>query len=291
MRFDLWVPTATPLCTGELLVRLAQQAEARGYGGIWVGEHVVLFDEYQSRYPYAPDGRIPVIPESGLLEPFTALAYMAGATSRIRLGTAMCLLPQRNPVYTAKEVVTLDWLSDGRIDFGVGVGWLKEEFDAVAAPWPQRGSRTDEYLSLIRRLWTDELPAFDGEFYSLPPCRFQPKPRQVPYPPIHIGGESEAALGRAARFGQGWHTFNRLPEDLPAPLSRLEELLADEGRTRADIHVTACPYFHELRPEQVEEYADAGADAVCPLVLPMSVDDVESTLDALQGCLERAAAI
>ena len=111
-----------------------------------MGEHVVLFGQYESSYPYAEDGRIPAPPGSGLLEPMITLTYLAARTTTVRLGTAMLLLPQRNPVYTAKEVSTLDWLSDGRVDLGIGVGWLKEEFDALNVPWERRGRRTDEYL-------------------------------------------------------------------------------------------------------------------------------------------------
>ena len=159
----------------------------------------------------------------------------------------MVLLPQRNPVYTAKEVSTLDWLSNGRVDLGIGVGWLEEEFDAVNVPWPQRGKRTDEYLEVLRTLWCDETSAYDGEFYSLNPCAMFPKPVQQPHPPIHIGGESDAALRRTARAGQGWHTFNRTPEDLAEPLATLDRLLADEGRTRSDITHHRLPVLPAAR--------------------------------------------
>ena len=226
MQFDLWTPTANPFATPEMLAVLGAECEARGIHRIWVGEHVVLFDQYRSRYPYAEDGRIPSPPDTGLLEPLSTLSFLAAHTRTVRLGTAMVLLPQRNPVYTAKEVATLDWLSAGRIDLGVGVGWLEEEFEALNVPWPRRGARTDEYLEILRTLWCDDPSSFDGHTYRLPPCRMFPKPVQDPHPPIHIGGESDAALSRVARLAQGWHTFNRLPDDLAAPLARLDELLA-----------------------------------------------------------------
>ncbi len=215
MKLDLWMPTASPMTTAALLDAVAIGAEERGIGTIWVGEHVVLFDEYESRYPYADDGRIPAPPGSGLLEPMVTLTYLAARTTTVRLGTAMLLLPQRNPVYTAKEVSTLDWLSDGRVDLGIGVGWLKEEFDALNVPWERRGRRTDEYLEVLRTLWLDDTSSFRGEVYDLPACAMYPKPVQQP-PPVHIGGETPAALRRAARHGQGWHTFNRSPDELAA---------------------------------------------------------------------------
>jgi probable F420-dependent oxidoreductase len=289
VKLDLWLPTATPFATPELLAAVGREADERGIGTIWVGEHVVLFDEYQSEYPYAPDGKMPAPPGTGLLEPLNTLSFLAAHTATVRLGTAMLLLPQRNPVYTAKEVATLDWLSDGRVDVGVGVGWLEEEFDAVNVPWPSRGRRTDEYLEVLRTLWCDERSEFDGEFYSLDPCAMFPKPVQFPQPPVHIGGESDPALARAARVGQGWHTFNRKPGDLAGPLGRLDELLAAEGRSRDDLTITVCPYFEPLDAAIAEQYAEAGADAVAALLLSFEADAVAAAFDDLQPIIDRVA--
>ena len=266
MSLDLWVPTASPFTTPEVLAVVGRQAEERGIGTIWVGEHVVLFDEYASQYPYASDGRIPAMPDTGLLEPLTTLSFLAAHTTTVRLGTAMVLLPQRNPVYTAKEVATLDWLSNGRVDFGIGVGWLREEFDAVNVSWPNRGKRTDEYLEVLRTLWCDERSEYEGEFYSLNRCSMFPKPLQDPHPPIHIGGESDAALARTARSGQGWHTFNR-----------------------SELTITVCPYFEPLDADLAEQYVEAGADSVAALLLPLDGASVEAALDALQPVADRIA--
>src|ERR1035441_6562425 len=131
VKFDLWMPTANPMTTPELLEAAGRESEGRGISTLWVGEHVVLFERYASSYPYAADGNIPAPSGSGLLEPMVTLSYLAACTKSVRLGSAMLLLPQRNPVYVAKEVSSLDWLSAGRVDLGVGVGWLKEEFDAL----------------------------------------------------------------------------------------------------------------------------------------------------------------
>jgi probable F420-dependent oxidoreductase len=269
---------------------VADEAEARGVHGIWVGEHVVTFERYASKYPYSDDGQAPIPPGSGLLEPFTTLAFLAGITTSIRLGTAMCLLPQRNPVYTAKEVATLDWLSNGRVDLGVGVGWLREEFEAVDAPWERRGDRTDEYLQVLRALWCEDPSSFSGTHYTLPPCNFHPKPVQDPHPPVHIGGESEPALRRTARVGQGWHTFNRAPADLPDVLAHLDELLAEHGRARSEIKVTVCPYFKPLDAAITEQYAEAGADAVSAMLFAASAADIPAAFEALDSSLDRARA-
>ena len=146
----------------------------------------------------------------------------------------MVLLPQRNPVYTAKEVATLDWLSNGRVDFGVGVGWLEEEFDAVNVPWPHRGRRTDEYLEVLRTLWCDETSSFEGEFYYARPVRDVPEAGPATPPADPHRRRERRRLARAARAGQGWHTFNRTPDELAEPLATLDGLLAEQGRTRAD---------------------------------------------------------
>ena len=289
MKFDLWIPTASPMTTADLLGAVASESEERGIATLWVGEHVVTFDQYASRYPYAADGRMPAPSGSGLLEPMVTLSYLAARTSTVRLGTAMLLLPQRNPVYTAKEVSSLDWLTGGRVDLGIGVGWLKEEFDALGVPWERRGVRTDEYVGVLKTLWCDDTSSFEGETYTLPPCEMFPKPVQLPHPPIHIGGETTAALRRAARFGQGWHTFNRSPEELAAGLKELDVLLQEEGRSRRDLRITVCPYFNQLTPELVEQYAEAGADAVAALFFCFSADDVAQTFDGMDACREAAA--
>jgi probable F420-dependent oxidoreductase len=289
MKFDLWMPTASPMTTPELLDAVAEGAEARGIGTIWVGEHVVLFEHYESHYPYAEDGRIPAPPGSGLLEPMVTLTYLAARTSTVRLGTAMLLLPQRNPVYVAKEVSSLDWLSGGRVDLGIGVGWLKEEFDALNVPWERRGRRTDEYLEVLRTLWVDNPSSFHGETYDLPACEMYPKPVQQPHPPLHIGGETTAALRRAARHSQGWHTFNRSPAELATGLMALDVELEAAGRSRSDLRITVCPYFQQLTPAAVSQYAEVGADAVAALFFVFTPDDVARAFDDLEACREAAA--
>ncbi len=282
MKFDLWVPTASPMTTPALLDAVAAGAEERDIATIWVGEHVVFFPEYESRYPYAADGRMPIPPSSGLLEPMITLTYLAARTETVRLGTAMLLLPQRNPVYVAKEVSTLDWLSGGRVDLGVGVGWLKEEFDALNAPWERRGRRTDEYLEVLHTLWTDDVSSFKGETYDLPACEMFPKPLQDPHPPIHIGGETPAALSRAGT-SPGLAHLQPQPEQLAEGLAELDTHLEAAGRSRADLRITVCPYFNGLTPDDVERYAEAGADAVAALFFAFTPDDVARAFDDLRG--------
>ena len=280
MKIGLFVPLGNGV-TGSFVRTVGREAEARPFESIWVAEHVVFFDDYASRYPYADSGRFPGGGDTGLLEPLTALAYLAAVTDRVRLGTGICLVPQRNPVYTAKQVVDVDVLSGGRVDFGVGVGWLKEEFDVLGMPFEQRGARMDEYLEVMRSLWMDDISEHHGAHYDMPPCRLYPKPAQSPHPPIHVGGESPAALRRVARHGQGWYTFNRLPQDLDAPLAQLDDALAAEGRSRSDIELTVCPYLHAVTPDLVAEYAAHGVDRLVLLFLAFEESTIAPTLDQL----------
>ncbi len=281
MKVGLFAPLGNGNAGPEMLRALGREAEDRGFESIWVAEHVVLFDEYASQYPYSPDGKFPGGADSGLLEPLTALTYLAAVTDRIRLGTGICLVPQRNPVYTAKQVVDLDVLSGGRVDFGVGVGWLREEFEAVAASFERRGARTDEYLAVMKSLWCDEISEHHGELYDLPACRMYPKPVQQPHPPIHVGGESDAAMRRVARHGQGWYSFNRLPEQLDEPLARLDTILAENGRSRSDIELTVCPYFNPTTPAMVEGYRERGVDRLIVLCFAFDPDMLVASLDQL----------
>jgi alkanesulfonate monooxygenase SsuD/methylene tetrahydromethanopterin reductase-like flavin-dependent oxidoreductase (luciferase family) len=157
-------------------------------------------------------------------------------------------------------------------------------------PWDRRGARTDEYLAVLRTLWCDDTSSYEGEYYRLPECFMFPKPVQDPHPPIHVGGESRAALRRVARHAQGWNTFNRLPDDLGAPLAELDELLAAEGRSRSDVKITVSPYFQELTADRTTGYAQAGADAVSAMLFATTGDEVRAILDALQPCIDAAKA-
>jgi probable F420-dependent oxidoreductase len=290
MRIGLFAPLANPLATPEYLAALGPAAEERGFHSLWVAEHVVLFDQYASRYPYAADGRIPAGGENGILEPFTALSFLAAVTSRIRLGTGICLVPQRNPVYTAKEVAAVDWLSRGRFDFGVGVGWLAEEFEACATPFDRRGERCRDYLAAMQSLWRDPVSEHKGEFYSFPALRQYPKPVQKPHPPIHFGGESDAALRRVADLGQGWYGFSLLPEDVPPLLGKLDGMLAERGRSRADVQISVSPYLRAVDGDALARYRDAGVDQVIALALASPRDlTAAGTRDALVKRLDELA--
>jgi len=264
----------------ELIADFGKIAEERGFHSLWVPEHVVFFSEYASRYPYSQDGRIPGDP-NGVMEPLTALTFVAAHTERLRLGTGICLVPQRNPVYTAKQVADVDYLSGGRLDFGIGVGWLKEEFAALDVPWERRGERTRECVEVMKTLWCDEVSSYKGEFYSLPECLQNPKPVQKPHPPLFFGGESEPALRRVAEIGQGWFGYNLTPDELKSHLARLDELLAEAGRSRSDIQVFGAPRGGRIDAEGLDAFRALEIDQLILPLFSRDSDGLRRRADAL----------
>jgi probable F420-dependent oxidoreductase len=289
MQIGVFAIASNPFATPDYVHALGSGAEQRGFHSLWVPEHAVLFDTYASAYPYAADGRLPAPSDAGPLDPFSILSFLAAATRTIRLGTGICLVPQRNPVYTAKEVASLDFLSGGRFDFGVGVGWLAEEFQAVGAPFERRGARCRAYLEVMRRCWCDAVSQYAGEFYTLPACRVYPKPIQQPHPPIYFGGESTEAIKRVADLGQGWFPFSIAPQALATRLRELDALLAARGRRRRDIQVAVCPYMTPADLDLVKRYRDAGADQVVVMAIAVRADDLRRALDQLASAIVEPA--
>ena len=267
------------MCTGgapQLVERYAQTAEAAGFAALWAPEHVVFFEEYAPTYPYAATGRPPMSTETGMMEPLNLLTFVAAKTTKIRLGTGVFLLPQRNPVYAAKEASTLDVLSGGRLDLGIGVGWLREEMEAVDARFEERGARCDEYIEVLRRLWTDRVAAFSGRYYQLPPCVQEPHPVQKPHPPILVGGVSKPAIRRAARLGDGWVAINLTPEEAAEHLRQLRALREEAGLDMEGFRSILMAVNFPLDPDDLARYRDAGIDQV---VLPPMRDGVVLTTE------------
>jgi probable F420-dependent oxidoreductase len=264
----------------ELIASFGRIVEERGFHSIWVPEHVVFFPEYASRYPYSADGKLPGDPD-GVLEPLTALTFLAAHTQRVRLGTGVCLVPQRSPVYTARQVADVDFLSNGRVDFGIGIGWLREEYELLGVPWERRGARTRECVAVMKTLWCDTVSSFEGEFFSIPPCLHNPKPIQKPHPPLYFGGESDAALSRVAELGQGWFGYGLLPEQLAQRLLRLDELLSRAGRSRADVKIQVTPRGQRLEAGMLDAFAEQGVDQLIMPLFSRSADGLCKRADAL----------
>jgi probable F420-dependent oxidoreductase len=278
------------MCTGgtpEVVSRYAETAEAAGYASLWAAEHVVFFEDYAPNYPYAEGGRPPMNIETGMMEPLNLLSFLAARTTRVRLATGVFLLPQRNPVYTAKEAATVDVLSGGRLDLGIGVGWLREEMEAVAVPYERRGARCDEYIEILRRLWTERLAEYSGEFYELAACAQEPHPVQTPHPPILIGGTSPAALRRAARLGDGWVAINLSPEDAAERMQQITAQRHASGGTMEGFRSTLMAVNFPITPEDLSAYRDAGIDQI--VLPPMKDEVVLKTAEDLYGIVEEIA--
>jgi probable F420-dependent oxidoreductase len=281
MDIGLLIPVAAPYATREFVHSLGTQAEEAGFSSLWVGEHVVVPAEWESQYPIGESGKMPSAVKFGELDSYTTLSYLAAITRRIRLG-ACTIVPQRNPVYTAKETSNADWLSGGRIDFGAGVGWSKEEFNAVATPFAKRGARCNSYLRVIKELWEKSVSEYSDDYYQLPASLLHPKPIQTPHPPIHVLGSSRASLNRVAELGNGFFPLDESPEELAALLTTLDECLAERGRSREEIQVSVSPYTRDVSLEMVKEYREAGADQV---VLFKFLEDIAE----LQGSINTFA--
>jgi probable F420-dependent oxidoreductase len=274
MEVGLFAPSAWPAATCASLRALGPAAEERGFSAIWVPEHVATFESRAKASPYG---------ETGTFDPIVLLTYVAAHTSRIRLGTGVALISQRQPLFFAKEIASLDHLSGGRIDVGAGVGWIREEFQALGLRREDRGRTADRNLELLRTLWVDPISEHHGADVELPACRAYPKPVQEPHPPIYIGGYSDAALRRVARYGQGWYPFGIDVETFARRRSALGEFLRRHGRTLDDVRTVVCPYRHPADYDAVRRYQDAGAGQVVLSAAQVDEKHLLGHLDALAG--------
>jgi probable F420-dependent oxidoreductase len=245
VQFGIAVRGRGALATPEAILKLATRADALRYHSVFVTDHVVIPKAIDSVYPYSATGRVAADWTQGYLEPLTLMTYLAAATKRVRLGTSVLVIPYRNPVVTAKMLATLDVLSGGRVILGAGVGWMREEFEALGSPpYEERGRVTDEWLRLMRECWTREPVTFTGKHYRLPPVSALPKPLQKGGIPIWTGGHTPAALRRAGELADGWHPIGMRPPAmlLPDEYGRMAETVRDAarkaGRNPAAIELT-----------------------------------------------------
>src|SRR5580700_4501573 len=266
----------------DLLRTVAVTAERLGFATLWAPEHVVLVQQYASKYPYS-DGSFPGPPDIPIADPFTTLAYAAACTSTIRLGTGICLVPEHNPLVLAKTVATVDRLSGGRLIFGVGVGWLAEEFQALGIPFERRGARTREYIEIMRKLWSEPRSSHDGEFVTFESVTSYPKPVNPKGVPVWFGGESGPALRRVVEYGDGWIGFKVSPADAAAKVRRIEELLQANGRNRSDVYLAVSPYIDPITADDLKRYRDAGVEEVALLMRgrPQSEADIVVRLEQM----------
>ena len=239
------------------ILTAATTAEDLGYSTVWVADHVVFPSQIPGGYVFNP--------EDPFLDPLTVLAALAYKTSRIKLGTAVLILPYRHPLAVAKALATIDVLSGGRLVVGVGAGWLEQEFTALGTSIKERGARTDETMDIFKAVWTQKTPQFSGKHFQFADIKFIPKPVQKPHPPLLVGGMSKGALRRVARRGDGWIAMGKGPDDVKQPLEILRKLTAKEGRNLDDLRICMLPLGAPSVDQLIQDiprYADLGIQHV-----------------------------
>ena len=254
MKYGFTLPGRGQLATPERLGIIARKGEELGFDALLTGDHILVPKNIKSVYPYTEGGEFPGSPSGESMEQITLLSYIAGQTSKIRLVTSVLIVPHRNPLIAAKSLATLDVLSGGRLVVGVGVGWMREEFQALGLPpFEERGAVTDEYIRAFKVLWTEDDPSFEGKYISFDDISFLPKPVQKPHPPIWVGGESRPALRRTAELADGWYPLGSnptfpmgTPEQLKAGLDRLAEYAKRFGRDPSEIETIYRTHQFEL---------------------------------------------
>jgi len=267
-----------PLTSPQQMTTLLQCAEGAGFESVWTGEHVVVVD------PQPPPS--PVQPALPFVDTVATLAFAAGVTSKLKLGSGIILLAQRNPVVLAKELSSIDVLSGGRLIFGVGVGYVKEEFEVIGVPYRQRGARVSEHIEAIRALWTQERPEFEGRFTKITGVQQRPMPVQSPHPPIIIGGGSKPAYRRAVTQGDGWYGFALTEEQTAAGIEGLREAGREADREsdfdRLEISITPRD---ELDADRIKRYEDLGVQRLILLARPVAGEG--EPLDAVRRFIEQ----
>lgn len=260
--------------------RVAVAAEAAGFDSLWTGEHVVLPD------PQAPPSPVP--PETPMLDPLAALSFLAGQTERVRLATGIIILPQRNPVVLAKQLASVDVLSGGRLLFGLGAGYLQPEFEAIGAPFAERGPRTNEAIEVLRALWTQQSPRFEGRYWSFSGIQAMPRPVQKPHPPIVVGGHSPPAYRRAVSQGNGWYGFAL---DVDAARGSIEGLRraakeVERPASLGDLEISVTPPV-PLDPDTVRRYEDLGVRRLVPMARGRDGDALAAFVEDTANLLMR----
>ncbi len=261
----------------EQMLTLSRKAEEVGIESIWTFEHVIVPLEYESKYPYSPTGKMGGPPETVFVDPLIALSAIAAVTRRLRLGTGVNILSQANPLYIAKQAASLDFISNGRFMLGVGIGWLKEEFDALGVPFERRGARFDDYVEAMKKVWSGDVVEHQSDFVSWSGFKSYPLPVQKPHLPVIIGGIKGKAFERIARHGDGWFAPVGSPDQLAPMLERLSKACAEVGRDPKTVEVT-CMWPAMGGLDSIKPYQDLGIQR---LVAPVQTLGAANPVEAL----------
>jgi probable F420-dependent oxidoreductase len=250
---------------------LAKRAEEMGFASLYVPEHPILPVETTSPWPGSPDGVIPKV-YADMVDPFVALGRASAVTSTLKLGTGICLVPERNPLLLAKEVATLDMYSKGRFLFGIGAGWLKEETEIMGADYPHRWAQTREAILAMKELWTQVKSEYHGKYYDFPPVFSFPRSVQRPHPPVLLGGMAKNVFKRVVEYGDGWLPNRVAPDDIKAGRAKLDELAEAAGRDPSSLQIQV--FGQQPDRDLVRQFEEAGAQAV--LIRVPTADESES---------------
>jgi len=248
----------------KAMTGMAQRAEQLGYESVWTFEHVIVPMDYQSKYPYNSSGKMGAEPESPFVDPLIALTAIATATTTLRLGTGVNILSQANPLFMAKQAASLDALSGGRLMLGVGIGWLREEFEAMGVPFEKRGARFDDYVQAMRKVWSGEVVEHHSEYINWSNFKSYPLPAQDPLPLV-MGGNKGKIFQRIARYGNGWFVPGTDIEEIRTLLEQMRAVCAEEQRDPADIEITIM-WPGQGGQAAIEAFADIG---VHRMVVPL----------------------
>jgi probable F420-dependent oxidoreductase len=294
MEIGVHLPHVGPLSSRDALIDFARFAEERGFDSLWVSDHVVIPRKIASRYPYSPDGNFPIPPDLPFLEPLATLLFTAAVTQRARLGTTILVVPMRNPVITAKQLATLDVLSNGRVILGAGAGWMQEEFELLDVPFAHRGARLDDYLRVIKALWTEDRPSYAGKYYSIDNIGFAPKPTTKPHPPIWIGGHGDRALRRAGELGDAWHAAYVGPEIVSKQYQDVRRYAEAAGRGPDSVALTVRTRLplndRDRTKEQLERCREIGVSHLVSEAFGADLDKLKSLMDGLANLRATALA-
>ena len=266
---------------------LAAKGDELGFESLWMPEHLVFPREIPNTYLYSADGVPRFTSRTGLYDPWVVLAFAAAASQNLRLGTAVYILPLRNPFVTARAVSTLDLLSNGRVILGSGIGWLQPEFEAVGEAWKSRAGRTTEIVEILKKLWTEEVIEYHGKHYDFGPVKFEPKPVQQGGPPIQFGGETPQALRRAAQLGDGWISVAHSPKETGEFVRTLEGLRKEAGRDKEPFEVTVAAPEGVPTVDELRRYEEVGVNRVN--VVPWEPPEGRLTLEHATAGMEEFA--
>lgn len=272
------VPINVGVSSVASMISLARKAEEVGLESVWTFEHAIVPVDYSSKYPYSNDGKMGVTPETNFVDPLIALSAVAAATTTLRLGTGVNILPQTNPLLLAKQAASLDFVSGGRFMLGVGIGWLREEFDAMGTPFEKRGARFDEYVAAMRKVWSGDVVEHDSEHLKWTGWKSHPVPIQKPFPVV-IGGSKGKAFERTAKYAQGWFAPTVAADQLKPLLQPLGEACAAEGRDVSTVEISAMWIPAMGGIDGLRAYEDLG---VARLIIPAQALGGESPAQALE---------